>query len=299
MEEKNSIQTAVEKANILMEAFPYIKKFYGKTIVIKYGGSAMISEELKTSFALDIILMKYIGIYPVIVHGGGPKISEIMEKMGKKPDFVEGQRVTDSETMDIVEMVLGGIINKQIVALINHHGGRAVGLTGKDGRFIRARKLSMTRYSEETGAPEIIDIGMVGEVEKINPEVVTTLKGGNFIPVIAPVGIGGDGKAYNVNADHVASKVASALNAEKLILLTDSEGVLAKDKKLLRALSRDEVNHLIGERVIVGGMLPKVRACLDALDSGVSKTHIVDGRVAHAVLLEMFTDEGIGTEIVR
>lgn len=299
MEKEQEKYTAAEKAAILTEAFPYIKRFYGKTIVIKYGGAAMISEDLKKSFALDVILMKYIGIDPVVVHGGGPKINETMEKMGKKPDFIEGQRITDSETMDIVEMVLGGIVNKQIVALINHHGGRAVGLTGKDGRFIRAKKLNIKKVSPETGTSEIIDIGMVGEVESINPEVVSTLKAGNFIPVIAPVGIGDDGMAYNVNADHVASRVASALNAEKLILLTDEQGVVGKNKKLIRNLNRKNVNRLIKEKVIIGGMLPKVKACLDAVDSGVAKTHIIDGRMSHAVLLEMFTDEGIGTEIVK
>lgn len=299
MKKEKEKYTAAEKAAILTEAFPYIKRFYGKTIVIKYGGAAMISEDLKKSFALDVILMKYIGIDPVVVHGGGPKINETMKKMGKKPDFIEGQRITDSETMDIVEMVLGGIVNKQIVALINHHGGRAVGLTGKDGRFIKAKKLNIKKVSPETGTPEIIDIGMVGEVESINPEVVNTLKEGNFIPVIAPVGIGKDGMAYNVNADHVASRVSSALNAEKLILLTDEQGVVGKNKKLVRNLNRKNVSRLIKEKVIIGGMLPKVKACLDALDSNVAKTHIIDGRMSHAVLLEMFTDEGIGTEIVK
>lgn len=289
----------MEKAEILLEAFPYIRRFYGKTIVIKYGGSAMINEALKESFALDIILMKYIGIDPVIVHGGGPKISETMERMGKKPDFIEGQRITDSETMDIVEMVLGGIVNKQIVALINHHGGRAIGLTGKDGHFIRAKKMKVTKLSEETGAPEIIDIGMVGEVELINPEVVNILKQGNFIPVIAPVGVGENGETYNINADHVASRVASALHAEKLILLTDESGIIKKDKSLIKTLTRKEVEKLTKQKVITGGMLPKVKACLDALGSGVPKTHIIDGRLSDAILLEMFTDEGIGTEIVR
>ncbi|HUU49611.1 MAG TPA: acetylglutamate kinase [Nitrospinota bacterium] len=291
--------TPVEKANILIEAFPYIKRFYGKTIVIKFGGSAMINESLKKSFALDIILMKYIGIAPVIVHGGGPKITEVMKKMGKEPNFIEGQRITDSETMDIVEMVLGGIVNKQIVALINHHGGRAVGLTGKDGQFIKAKKLNFKRLSEETGTPEIIDIGMVGEVESINPEIVKILKEGDFIPVIAPIGIGEHGETYNINADHVASRVASALHAEKLILLTDEVGIIGKDKSLLPTLNSKEVNNLIQKKVIKGGMLPKVAACLDALDSHVSKTHIIDGRVNHAILLEMFTDEGVGTEIVN
>jgi acetylglutamate kinase len=291
--------TPVEKANILIEAFPYIKRFYGKTIVIKFGGSAMINESLKESFALDIILMKYIGIAPVIVHGGGLKITEVMKKMGKEPNFIEGQRITDSETMDIVEMVLGGIVNKQIVALINHHGGRAIGLTGKDGQFIKAKKLNFKRLSEETGTPEIIDMGMVGEVESINPEIVKILKEGDFIPVIAPVGIGEHGETYNINADHVASRVASALHAEKLILLTDEVGIIGKDKSLLPTLNSKEVNNLIQKKVIKGGMLPKVAACLDALDSHVSKTHIIDGRVNHAILLEMFTDEGVGTEIIN
>ena len=287
----------IEKAEILMEALPYIKKFYGKTVVIKYGGNAMVDEELKASFAKDVTLMKYIGINPVIVHGGGPQISKTMERMGLKPKFVSGYRVTDSETMDIVEMVLGGKVNKEIVNLINSNGGRAVGLTGKDGGLINAKKKLMKGTSPETGAPEIIDAGLIGEVESIDASILDALDRGGFIPVIAPVGVGEHGETYNINADLVAGAVASALSASKLILLTDIAGIQDKDGNLITTLNKKKVQELIKKKVITGGMLPKVAACFDALGGNVGKVHVVDGRVPHALLLEIFTDKGIGTEI--
>ena len=287
----------IEKAEILMEALPYIKKFYGKTVVIKYGGNAMVDEKLKASFAKDVTLMKYIGINPVIVHGGGPQISKTMERMGLKPKFVSGYRVTDSETMDIVEMVLGGKVNKEIVNLINSNGGRAVGLTGKDGGLIKAKKKLMKGTSPETGAPEIIDAGLIGEVESIDASILDALDKGGFIPVIAPVGVGANGETYNINADLVAGAVASALSASKLILLTDIAGIQDKDGNLITTLNKKKVEELIKKKVITGGMLPKVAACFDALGGNVGKVHVVDGRVPHALLLEIFTDKGIGTEI--
>jgi len=287
----------IEKAEILMEALPYIKKFYGKTVVIKYGGNAMVDEGLKASFAKDVTLMKYIGINPVIVHGGGPQISKTMERMGLKPKFVSGYRVTDSETMDIVEMVLGGKVNKEIVNLINSNGGRAVGLTGKDGGLIKAKKKLMKGTSPETGASEIIDAGLIGEVESIDASILDALDKGGFIPVIAPVGVGASGETYNINADLVAGAVASALSASKLILLTDIAGIQDKDGNLITTLNKKKVEQLIKKKVITGGMLPKVAACFDALGGNVGKVHVVDGRVPHALLLEIFTDKGIGTEI--
>ena len=287
----------IEKAEILMEALPYIKKFYGKTVVIKYGGNAMVDEKLKASFAKDVTLMKYIGLNPVIVHGGGPQISKTMERMGLKPKFVSGYRVTDSETMDIVEMVLGGKVNKEIVNLINSNGGRAVGLTGKDGGLIKAKKKLMKGTSPETGAPEIIDAGLIGEVESIDASILDALDKGGFIPVIAPVGVGANGETYNINADLVAGAVASALSASKLILLTDIAGIQDKDGNLITTLNKKKVEELIKKKVITGGMLPKVAACFDALGGNVGKVHVVDGRVPHALLLEIFTDKGIGTEI--
>lgn len=287
------MEDVIAKAKILSDALPYIKTFYGKTFVIKYGGSAMIDEALKKSFAIDVILMNYIGINPVIVHGGGPEIGRTMERMGKRPEFIQGQRVTDDETMEIVEMVLGGKVNKEIVSLINHHGGKAVGLTGKDGGLIRAKKKLLTQPDDE-----IIDIGLVGEVEEVNPQILMTLKENNFIPVIAPVGAGHDGKTYNINADSVAGAVASALKSEKLILLTDTKGVIGKDETLFSTLDRKEIEELILNETITEGMLPKIQACLNALEEGVSKVHIIDGRVSHALLLEIFTKEGIGTEIL-
>jgi len=283
------MQRYIQKIETLLEALPYIRQFYGKTVVVKYGGNAMVEERLKQSFARDIILMKYVGINPVIVHGGGPQIGELLKKLGKESRFVKGIRVTDEETMDVVEMVLVGKVNKEIVGLINHFGGKAVGLSGKDGGLITAKKLK----------PKGKDMGMVGEVKSINPHVIETLDQSKFIPVIAPVGVGDDGKTYNINADNVAGKIAAALKAEKLILLTDVQGVLDKDKKLISAINIQEAKNLIRKEVAIGGMIPKLECCLDALKGGVSKAHIIDGRIAHAVLLEVFTDAGIGTEIYK
>ena len=289
----------IGKAKVLIEALPYIRRFYDKTIVIKYGGSAMEEDRLKRNFALDVVLLKYIGLNPVIVHGGGPQIGEMLTRIGKKSQFIEGMRVTDGETMDMVEMVLVGKVNKEIVALINQQGGKAVGLSGKDGRLITAKKLKLTKSRGKDEDPEIIDIGMVGEVKKINPGVIEALEKENFIPVIAPVGVGEEGETYNINADLVAGKVASALKAEKLILLTDVEGVKDEKKQLIPTLDAKQARRLIAQKVISSGMIPKVNCCLDALEEGVTKTHIIDGRVEHAVLLEMFTDVGIGTQIFK
>lgn len=286
----------ITKAEILIEALPYIRNFYDKTFVIKYGGSAQIENELKESFAKDIVLLNFIGINTVIVHGGGPKISAIMAKMGKEPKFIQGQRVTDEETMEIVEMVLGGLINKEIVNLINNLGGKAVGLSGKDGGLIKAKK-KIVKKSAETGIDEIIDIGLVGEVSEINPNILITLKKDGFIPVISPIGVGSSGETFNINADYVAASIASALKAEKLILLTDVSGILDKNNRVLSTLSKQKIKKLIKDGTIKGGMLPKVQACLKAIESGVTKTHIIDGRVPHCLLLEIFTKEGIGTEI--
>ena len=291
------MQKLIEKAKILIEAMPYIQTFRGRTFVIKYGGNAMIDETLKQGFAQDVVLLRYIGINPVIVHGGGPQIGSIMERMGKKPAFVSGQRVTDEETMDIVEMVLGGKVNKEIVNLINQTGGKAVGLTGKDGGLIQAKKLNMTKKSVTTGETEIVDLGLVGEVTEIRPGAILALEQGGFIPVIAPVGVGTHGETYNINADLVAGAVAGALKAEKLILLTDQAGILDKDKNLIPTLNKKKVENLVHAGVIAGGMLPKTRSCFEALDAGCAKVHIIDGRVPHALLLEIFTKEGIGTEI--
>lgn len=293
------MQKLIEKAKVLIESLPYIQQFSGETVVVKYGGHAMVDEKLKKSFALDIILMKHIGINPVVVHGGGPQIGEVMKKMGMEPRFVDGYRVTDSETMSVVEMVLVGRVNKEIVNLINTQGGRAVGLGGKDGSLISGKKKRLKRQDQKDQPPEIIDIGMVGDVEKINPEILDTLDEGGFIPVIAPVGVGPDGETYNINADLVASKVAEALTAEKLVLLTDVEGVKDKDGKLMTNLTRKKVNAALKDGTIHGGMIPKVQCCLEALGWGVNKTHIIDGRVEHAVLLEIFTDKGIGTQITE
>ena len=289
--------SAMNVARVLTEALPYIRRFTGKTIVIKYGGNAMVDEVLKSGFARDVVLMKLVGINPVVVHGGGPQIGELLAKIGKQTEFVEGMRVTDSETMDVVEMVLGGLVNKEIVNLINRHGGRAVGLTGKDGDLIRARKLTLTRNAPELEVPEIIDIGHVGEVASIDPGVVDMLVRGNFIPVVAPIGVGEDGCSYNINADLVAGKMAEVLRAEKLILLTNTSGVLDKSNKVLSGLTAREVDALIADGTIYGGMLPKIRCALDAVQAGVKAAHIIDGRVEHAVLLELFTDEGVGTLI--
>lgn len=292
------MERLIEKASILIESLPYIRNFYGKTFVIKYGGSAQVKEDLKSAFARDVVLLNYIGIHPVIVHGGGPKISSIMEKMGKKPEFVEGQRVTDEETINIVEMVLGGLVNKEIVSLINSHGGRAVGLSGKDGGLIKAKKKLIKKRSSETGLDEVIDIGLVGEVTGVEPHILNTLKKEGFIPVISPVGIGAKGETLNINADYVAASIATALRAEKLILLTDVPGIKDKSGNIIPTLFKDDVKKLISDNTISGGMLPKVQACLKGIESGVSKTHIIDGRIPHCLLLEIFTDAGIGTEIL-
>ncbi len=289
----------IDKAKVLVEALPYIRRFYEKTIVIKYGGSAMEEKGLKRNFALDVVLLKYIGIHPVVIHGGGPQISEMLTRVGKKSQFVDGMRVTDGETMDVVEMVLVGKVNKELVTLINQQGGKAVGLSGKDGRLITAKKLRLTKSRGKGEDPEIIDIGMVGEVKEINPKVIEALEKENFIPVIAPVGVGEEGETYNINADLVAGKVAAALKAEKLILLTDVEGVMGEKHKLISNLGAKQARRLIGQKVISSGMIPKVNCCLDALEEGVTKAHIVDGRVEHAILLEIFTDVGIGTQITR
>lgn len=290
---------ALNIAQVLSEALPYIQRFTGKTIVIKYGGNAMETEELNNSFARDIVMMKLVGINPVVVHGGGPQIGDLLKKIGKESRFVDGMRVTDSETMDVVEMVLGGLVNKDIVNLINNNGGRAVGLTGKDGQLIRAKKLMITRASPELQAPEIIDIGHVGEVEKVNTDVVDMLVKSDFIPVIAPIGVGEDGASYNINADLVAGKVAEALQAEKLMLLTNTAGLLDKAGKVMTGLSPAEVDALIADGTIYGGMLPKINCALSAVNHGVTSSHIIDGRVPHAVLLEIFTDAGVGTLITR
>jgi acetylglutamate kinase len=288
----------IEKANVLIEALPYIRQFYQKTIVVKYGGHAMVDERLKRSFAQDIVLLKYIGMNPVVVHGGGPQIGETLERVGKKSDFREGMRVTDSETMDVVEMVLVGKVNKEIVALINQHGGQAVGLSGKDGRLIQARKLQLYRDQEGDKPPELIDLGMVGEVQAIQAEVIQALEMSRFIPVIAPVGVGDQGETYNINADLVAGKLAPALKATKLILLTDVQGVMDAEGNLISSLDTAQAAQLIQDGTLTGGMIPKVRCGLEAVREGVDKTHIIDGRIEHAVLLEIFMDRGIGTEIV-
>ncbi len=282
-------------AHVLIEALPYIRRFRGKTIVIKYGGNAMVDEGLKHGFARDVVLLKLVGINPVLVHGGGPQIGRLLERLGKSSRFVEGMRVTDRETMDVVEMVLGGLVNKEIVNLINQHGGHAVGLTGKDGALIRARKIHLQPRSPEADAPEIIDLGHVGEVESIDPAVVNMLVHGDFIPVIAPIGVGEDGVSYNINADLVAGKMAQVLGAEKLILLTNTRGVLDRDGGLLTGLTAAEVERLIDDGTISGGMIPKIRCAMDAIAGGVRNVHIIDGRIEHAVLLELFTDKGIGT----
>jgi acetylglutamate kinase len=292
------MENFIGKADVLMEALPYIQRFYGKTFVIKYGGNAMIDEELKTSFAQDIVLLKYVGINPVVVHGGGPQIDTVLDRMGISSRYVRGMRVTDPETIDIIEMVLVGKVNKEIVNLINQHGGMAVGLSGKDGGLILARKMNVT-VSDNGAPPEIIDLGMVGEIIGINPLVINSLDENKFIPVIAPVGVGEKGETYNINADLVAGEVAEALNAEKLILLTDVEGVKDKKGELLSTLRVNQARKLIQEGVVGSGMIPKVECCIDALKGGVGKTHIIDGRLKHAVLLEIFTKEGVGTEVVR
>lgn len=290
------MEDIITKAEILIEALPYIKNFYGKTFVIKYGGAAQVKDELKESFAKDIVLLNFIGIQTTIVHGGGPKISAMMEKMGKKPTFIQGQRVTDQETMNIVEMVLGGLVNKEIVALINNHGGKAVGLSGKDGNLINAKKKLIKKASNE-GYEEIIDLGLVGEVTNVNPQLIASLSKEGFIPVISPVGASLKGETLNINADYVAASIAASLKAEKLIILTDVPGIMDGNKKIISTIKKSQVKKLIDEGIVSGGMLPKVQSCLKAVEGGVSKAHIIDGRIPHCLLLEIFTKEGIGTEI--
>jgi acetylglutamate kinase len=284
----------LNKAKILAEALPYIQRFHGKTIVIKYGGNAMIEENLKQGFARDVVLLKLVGMNPVIVHGGGPQISEMLKRVGKQGEFIQGMRVTDAETMDVVEMVLGGLVNKDIVSLINRQGGRAVGLTGKDGSFIRARKM-LVKDNEKMG--KWLNIGQVGEIESIDPSLIALLDTQDFIPVIAPIGVGENGESYNINADLVAGKLAEILQAEKLILLTNTAGVLDKNENLLTGLTAKRVDELFDDGTISGGMLPKIGAALDAVKNGVSSCHIIDGRVEHALLLEVLTDQGVGTLI--
>ncbi|MFI9651658.1 acetylglutamate kinase [Guyparkeria halopsychrophila] len=284
-------------ADVLMEALPYIQRLFDKTVVIKFGGNAMVDEELKDAFARNIVLLKQVGVNPVIIHGGGPQINEVLKKLGKQGEFIEGMRVTDRETMDVVQMVLGGLVNKDIVALINRHGGRAVGLTGRDAGLVRARKLKVTRKNPEFAEPEIIDLGHVGEVASIDAGILRTLDASDIIPVIAPIGVGEDGEAYNINADVVASKIAQVLEAEKLLLLTNIAGVLDTEGKLLTGLTAGDVEALIEDGTIYGGMLPKINFALDAVRGGVKTVQIIDGRVPHAVLLELLTDQGVGTLI--
>jgi acetylglutamate kinase len=296
--QKERLKKSIERADILLEALPYIRQFYNKTIVVKYGGHAMVDESLKEMFAKDVVLMKYIGINPVIVHGGGPQIGNHLKKLGKESTFVQGMRVTDKETMNIVEMVLAGKVNKEIVGLINHHGGRAVGLTGKDGGLIQAEKYYLSADKAKDTPPEIIDLGLVGKVKEFHTDLIESLVKDGFIPIIAPIGVGDDGETYNINADIVAGELAAALRAEKLVLLTDVAGVLDSDGGLINSMDYERADKLIADKTIEGGMYPKVKCCLKALRNGVGKTHIIDGRLNHAILLEIFTDEGIGTEVV-
>jgi acetylglutamate kinase len=292
------MQKGIEKAKVLIESLPFIREFYNKTVVVKYGGHAMVDENLKKSFALDIILMKLIGINPVVVHGGGPQINLVLKRMKITPSYIDGMRVTDGETMDVVEMVLVGKVNKEIVGLINHYGGKAVGLSGRDGDLIKAEKMTIQKSQADDAPSEIIDLGRVGKVTRVSPDILKTLKSEDFIPVIAPVGVGEDGHSYNINADLVAGAVAVHLQAAKLILLTDVEGVLDKDGRLLSSMTCAEAQRLIDAGVITGGMIPKIRCCQEVVAKGVAKAHIIDGRVEHAIILEMFTQHGIGSEIV-
>ena len=291
---QNSQTAAKDKAKILAEALPYIQRFHGKTIVIKYGGNAMVEEHLKQGFARDVVLLKLVGMNPVVVHGGGPQIDDMLKRVGKQGEFIQGMRVTDAETMDVVEMVLGGSVNKDIVSLINRHGGKAVGLTGKDGAFIRAKKLLM---ADRQAAGKWINIGQVGEIESIDPSLIALLDTQDFIPIIAPIGVGVEGESYNINADLVAGKLAEILKAEKLILLSNIPGVLDKDGNLLTGLTAQRVDELFADGTISGGMLPKIGSALDAVKNGVKSCHIIDGRVEHALLLEILTDQGVGTLI--
>lgn len=288
----------MEKARVLIEALPYIQTFYGKTVVIKYGGHAMVNDLLKQSFARDVVLMRYIGLRPIVVHGGGPQISEVLKRMGIRSTFVQGLRVTDSETMSVVEMVLGGKVNKEIVTLINQSGGQAVGLGGKDGRLLQAKKMHVYQSRGEDLPPEIIDAGMIGEITAVDAAVLKALEDSRFIPVIAPIGVGAEGESYNINADFVAGAVAGALKAAKLILLTDVPGVLDKNEKLLQSLTTGQAGKMLSDGLITGGMIPKVNCCLKALTEGVEKAHIIDGRIEHAVLLEIFTQSGVGTQVI-
>ncbi len=290
---------AMNIAQVLTEALPYIQRFTGRTMVIKFGGNAMVDEQLQNSFARDIVLMKLVGMNPIVVHGGGPQIGDLLSKLNINSHFVNGMRVTDSATMDVVEMVLGGTVNKQIVSLINANGGHAIGITGKDGQLIEARKLKVSHQSPEMQAPEIIDIGHVGEVASINTAVIDMLTGSDFVPVIAPIGVGRDGASYNINADLVAGKIAEVLQAEKLILLTNVAGLQGRQGEVLTGLTTTQVDELIADGTIHGGMLPKIGCALEAVKSGVNSAHIIDGRVAHAVLLEIFTDAGVGTLITN
>ncbi|MCX7089684.1 MAG: acetylglutamate kinase [Methylococcales bacterium] len=292
-------KAAHQIAQHLCEALPYIQRFNNKTVVVKFGGNAMIDDALKQSFARDIVLMKSVGINPIVVHGGGPQIGEVLKRLGKTSEFIDGMRVTDDETMDVVEMVLGGLVNKEIVNLINRHGGKAIGITGKDGDFIHARKINMTRATAEGQESEIIDIGHVGEVKSIDPSIVEMLNKSDFIPVIAPIGVGEEGRSYNINADLVAGKVAEVLKAEKLLLLTNTPGILDKEGQLLTGLTIADIDALTADGTISGGMIPKTRCAMEALKGGVNSVHIIDGRVEHAVLLELFTDQGVGTLLMR
>ena len=292
-------ESALNVAKVLTEALPYIQRFTGKTIVVKFGGNAMVDPVLHESFARDVVLMKLVGMNPVVVHGGGPQIGALLKKLNIHTEFIDGMRVTDSQTMDVVEMVLGGSVNKEIVSSINRNGGRAIGVTGKDGQLIRARRLQVTRHSPELEAPEIIDIGHVGDVEQIDISVINVILDSDFIPVIAPIGVGADGSTYNINADLVAGKLAQVMQAEKLMLLTNVAGLLDGDGEILTGLSTGQVDKLIADGTITGGMLPKISCALDAVKSGVASAHIIDGRVPHAVLLETFTDEGMGTLITN
>jgi acetylglutamate kinase len=294
------MKTLIEKADVLIEALPYIRAFYGKTMVVKYGGKAMEDEMLKHSVMQDIVLMKYVGMNPVVVHGGGPQISEMMKRLGKEANFIQGLRVTDRETVDIAEMVLAGTINKEIVSLINQHGGKAVGLCGKDANLIQAQK-HFAKVTSDSGEQIMADIGFVGDITSVNPKIIQVLDAEGFIPVIAPNGVGEDGQTYNINADTVAGEIAAALQAEKLIVLTDTRGILRDkndDNSLIPTLNTSDVEELIQHGIIETGMLPKVEACITALNAGVKKTHIIDGRISHSILLEIFTERGIGTEIV-
>ena len=290
--------THIDRARVLIEALPYIRRFNGATIVVKYGGHAMVDEKLKHDFALDIILMKYVGMNPVVVHGGGPQIGDFLKRLSIKSEFVDGIRVTDRQTMDVVEMVLVGKVNKEIVTLINQNGGSAVGLSGKDGHLISAKKMKYLKRGGEDQAPEIIDMGMVGEITSVDNGILVTTMESEFIPVIAPVGSGKEGETYNINADLVAGEIAASLSARKLVLLTDTEGVLDENGILISTLKVEEARELIGEGTIKGGMIPKVKCCLDALSAGVGKAHIIDGRAPHAILLEILTKIGVGTEII-